>query len=212
MKGLRQSNKGFTLVELCVTMVIISLLASITTFSLISWQHDSIANQEDLNAELIYMAVKNKIAKYKANGVIEEIPWWINYNPKDNVNTDAGDDVAEMESRSGYKYIMCDRDDYENYYIENNMSEVSKSAPIIFDIIKDYVKDKSILKACICIEFDDQGNIMAVFYSDRLDEFSYKYTSKQLKEIYHKDGIRITNLKTKPDVCYDNLVGLYIPK
>ncbi|MBP5597049.1 MAG: prepilin-type N-terminal cleavage/methylation domain-containing protein, partial [Pseudobutyrivibrio sp.] len=38
MKSLKQSNKGFTLVELSVTIVIFTILVSTAVFGLIQWQ------------------------------------------------------------------------------------------------------------------------------------------------------------------------------
>ena len=201
--GFLQSNKGFTLAELCVIMVLISVLASITTFSLIAWQHESLYNKEVLNAEIVYMAMKNKIAIYKANGAIDDLSWWVAYKPEENINEE--DDPLEMEAREGYRYIMCKKSDYDAY-LSGNTANIEKSAPIIYDIISPYIKDKDILRASICVEVDDDGNIIAVFYSDRVGYFSYKTTSQQ-----DPNCIRITNLKNKPDTCYEKLVGLYMP-
>ena len=203
-EGLIQSNKGFTLAELCVIMVLISVLASVTTFSLIAWQHDSVYNKEVLNAEIVYMAMKNKIAIYKANGAIDDLTWWVEYNPEDNIN-EREDDRLEMSKREGYRYIMCKKDDYDAY-LTGNTENIEDSAPIVYDIVSQYIKDKNILRASICVEVDNDGNIIAVFYSDRVGYFSCKTTSQE-----DPNCIRITNLKNKPDTCYEKLVGLYMP-
>ena len=63
IRDLRQSNKGFTLVELCVVLVLFAILASVSTLSLLSWQENSTYQSQEDNAELVYMAARNKIAQ-----------------------------------------------------------------------------------------------------------------------------------------------------
>lgn len=137
MKGLRQSNKGFTLAEICVTFVIVSILASITTFSLISWQHDSQYNKMEQNAELIYMALKNKMTSDKANGI--------------GFDTDIDN-------------LYCNSGDYEKYKNKNSVSDKAKT---LFNYVSNYIYDKTILNAYINIEFDENKEIKSVYYSDR---------------------------------------------
>ncbi len=207
MKGLRQSNKGFTLVELCVVMVIFSVVVSISTFSLIQWQHDYESGKQDSNAELIYMAIKNKIAIYKANDATEELPGF--YDPNNVQEDDIGlddDDPVTMASFKGFDYLSCKKGDYEKYADPATRSQVDQHAKMLFKYVEDYIKDKTVLNASITIEFDSDRNIIAVFYSDRWGYFSYTKTSKQ-----DPNCIRITNLKTKPETRYEKLVGLYMP-
>ena len=71
--SIRQSNKGFTLVEICVVLLLITILATITTLSLINWQEYSINKKMDDNAELIYMAAKNKIAQLKSDNTFDSL-------------------------------------------------------------------------------------------------------------------------------------------
>ena len=139
MEGLRQSNKGFTLVEICVTFVLVSILASITTFSLVAWQHNSQFNKMEQNAELVYMAARNKLAIYNANKVT--------YNNKS---------------------VFCSIEDYKKYVKnESSLKEDCSEAYLLFKLISEYIYDKTILEAYIYIEFDSNCNIKSVYYSNR---------------------------------------------
>ncbi len=210
MKSLKQSNKGFTLVELVVVMVIFSVIISISTFSLLNWQHDYEVSKQDSNAELIYMAIKNKIAIYKANNVAEELPGF--YNPDEINESDIyldDDDPVTMASFKGFDYLSCKKGDYEKYTSSDakDRASVDDHAKMLFKYVEDYIKDKkTILNASITIEFDSDRNVIAVFYSDRWGYFSYTKTSKQ-----DPNCIRITNLKTNASTRYEKIVGLYMP-
>ena len=74
--SLRKSNKGFTLIEICVVIVLISILATITTLSLINWQEYATNKKMEDNAELIYMAAKNKITQLKSDNTLYELKNW----------------------------------------------------------------------------------------------------------------------------------------
>ncbi len=139
MEGLRQSNKGFTLAELCVVMVLISVLATVTTFGLVSWTHDSQYNGAQQKAETIYMAIKNKTAINRANNV-------------------------EFELKN--ECLFCDIDDYKKYQkkMEGNPGEKATS---LFKYISPYIYDKTILNAYIYVFFNDKGDVTEVYYSDR---------------------------------------------
>ncbi len=111
---LRQSNKGFTLVEILVTLVLFSVILSVTTFGIISWQHYSINTEQNENAELVYMAVKNKIAILKSNDSIDEVDGWAPDFDPTNPNL-SGEDRQEMTLIAGGYVMRCNMGDYELY-------------------------------------------------------------------------------------------------
>lgn len=212
MKGLRQSNKGFTLAEICVTMVIISVLASVTTLGLMSWTHDSEFNKQEQNAELIYMAVKNKIAIYKSNNSINEIKGWVDYKASEDINLNAesgSNDSGEVGTTAGYMYLFCNNDEYGKWKNGGkNNPEIFKSrtASYLFDFVASYIYNKTILDAYICIEFDKSGDVLGVYYSDRTKFY------EQTEDIDNPStGISLAELKKNESLRYDKLVGAYRP-
>ena len=65
-------NKGFTLVELIVVLVLLTILISLGISGLLSWQDYSKFKQENTNAETIFYAVQNQFTEYGASGVFDE--------------------------------------------------------------------------------------------------------------------------------------------
>ena len=173
--SLRQSNKGFTLVEICVALIIFAILVSTAAFGLIQWQEYSMMKQQNENAELIYMAAKSKLSSIKANNALDDFLYW----------TDTENVPSSVINYSGKRvyYATCKKGDYAKYNTINSSNENAsltsdeKKAHVLFDLIAESVYDKSILDACITIEYIEDGTIYAVFYSDRCNGFSYSETS-----------------------------------
>lgn len=180
--SLRQSNKGFTLVELCVTLVIFSLIATISTMGLLKWQQYSSNNEMENKAELIYMAVRNSIAKLKANNVLDEIEYW-------------GDNSTQ--GNDGKYYLVCNAGDYKDYK-EGNLSNTKTSAKLLFDLTADYLHDKKMLNYDIVVSYSLDGVVHGVYYSDR-SSLSYKDSAGKINVV-----------SSDSDTLYENVVGAYI--
>ena len=200
---LTQSNKGFTLVEIVVTLVIVSIVVSVVTFGLISWSEFSENNKMDDNAELVYMAAKNKLAILRANNSLDELSGWSRDFSTSPFNDNDEEDTGEAIEISGGTALMCNKSDYE-YYKKKEYNKISDAARVLFDIISPYIYDKSILKACISIEFDTDRNITAVFYSDRYDSFVYDGSALG-------NYARLGGLRRNEEKRYKSVIGLYMP-
>lgn len=198
---LSQSNKGFTLVELCVVMVIFSILASISTMGIMSWHQYSLNNKADENAQLVYMALKNKLTILKANGSIKEVKGLF-----ENDEDDDGNNIAD--SSDGYLYMICQKNDYSAYTKPKPGETVKgKGAKLLLDLIMPYIQDKSILDACIGVVLNQDREIVSVFYCDRCDKFIYgsKVNGSTNKKIYLK------SIKNEEEKQTELVVGIYSP-
>ncbi|MBR5180540.1 MAG: type II secretion system protein [Lachnospiraceae bacterium] len=204
IKSLKQSNKGFTLVEICVVMVIFSILASITTMSLISWQEYSTYTEQEEKASLVYMAARNKIAQLKSNNALEGLEGWgdkCNGNNKLEGITYTNSYItypSGLSPQTTY-YTYCTADDYEKY-LDNTLNDPIKK--LLFDLTVDYVYDKNMLKANISIEYSADGTIHAVYYSDRT---KINYASSGLEEY----NLSASSNRTS-DKLYENIIGAYL--
>ena len=201
---LGQSNKGFTLVEIVVTLVIVSIVLSIATFGIISWAQYSENNKMDDNAELVYMAAKNKIAILRANNTLDELSGWSRDFGTSPFNDNDEEDTGETIQITGGTALMCNKSDYEHYK-KKEYDLISNAAKLLFDIVSPFIYDKKILNACISIEFDQDRNISAVFYSDRFDSFVYD-------EVVVGNSIKLGGLRRNADKRYQNVIGLYMPE
>ena len=193
--SIRQSNKGFTLVEICVVLLLITILATITTLSLISWQEYSINKKMDDNAELIYMAAKNKIAQLKSDNTFEELKNWGNLDTNLSY-TNKYHLIGSNNASEKIYYFLCNKDDYLAYN-KGNLSDVNKK--LMFDLLKDYLHDKKLLKANIAIEYGIDGTIYAVYYSDRT---SFGYGTSNAYNLSSSQA-------ASQDKRYEKVVGLY---
>ena len=202
MKGLRKSNKGFTLVEICVVLVLFSILASVTTLSLISWQEYSKYKSQEDNAELIYMAARNKIAQLKANNALDELSSW-----GEKISGNTVDPSSVIYSHTGtIYYAICKKGDYQNYNSSSDSTNSpDKKASLIFELINNYISDKGILNANIAIEYSQDGTIYAVYFSDST-EMDYQSSGLGTNEKFYMNG----SYKHDSEKLYENVIGAYV--
>ena len=66
-------NKGFTLVEMIVSMAILSILLSLSVFSLVAWQDWSDFKRENEYAQVLFIAAQNQLAEFGADGRLKEM-------------------------------------------------------------------------------------------------------------------------------------------
>ena len=210
-KGLLQSNKGFTLVELCVVIVLLSLLITVTTMGLLTWQEYSLNNKQEENAELVYMAVKNKMAVLMKNNALFEVRGWKSNAANDEEVQLTFDEETLMESETvtalsnGNYYMLCNKADYAKYKDKEYEGMSPNGSKTLLDFIVPYIYDKSILDACIAVEYDPNGNIISVFYSDRCSVFKYESGYSMDSTVY------LTSIKKNTEKRYELMVGMYTP-
>ncbi|MCR4609750.1 MAG: prepilin-type N-terminal cleavage/methylation domain-containing protein [Eubacterium sp.] len=65
-------NKGFTLVELLVVLVLMVILLSLSVVGILSWQDYSQFKKENTSAETIFYAAQNQLTEYNVSGVYDE--------------------------------------------------------------------------------------------------------------------------------------------
>lgn len=71
IKQKKNNNKGFTMVELIVVLVLMLILLSIAIFGGLAWQDWSRFQHEDSVAEEIFFAAQNQLIEYDSSGAME---------------------------------------------------------------------------------------------------------------------------------------------
>ena len=71
LRKIKKNNKGFTMVELIVVLVLMLILLSIAIFGGLAWQDWSRFQHEDSVAEEIFFAAQNQLIEYDSSGAME---------------------------------------------------------------------------------------------------------------------------------------------
>lgn len=154
---IRKNNHGFTLVEMIVVMVILSVLLSFGAGALINYQKYAAYKRNNEYAETIFAASQSALTHYKATGQLKELEASMAQSRKVGAAI-AGSAERDYTGRLYYLDISVGED------LENN---------VLYQLIGNYVYDISILrKAAIRLEFDPvDGTVYSVCYSDRAEKF-----------------------------------------
>lgn len=205
-----RSNRGFTLVEMIVTMMLLSILLTISVMGLMAWQDWSDFNQANEYAETMFLAAQNQLSEYNANGTLEDFAKQTkNFSPAevklDSIYYEEGqaysdDSVWVTVNKGTLVSVRANKGDYSLYVAGKNTT--SPTAPIVYQLLEGYLYDTSILNDAICVEFSlEDGQVFSVLYSaksnsDEQEVFVYDNENTSLRgtvniatryESYRKD-------------------------
>lgn len=211
-----RSNRGFTLVEMIVTMMLLSILLTISVMGLMAWQDWSDFNQANEYAETMFLAAQNQLSEYNANGTLEDFAKQTkNFSPAevklDSIYYEEGqaysdDSVWVTVNKGTLVSVRANKGDYSLYAAGKDTT--SPTAPIVYQLLQGYLYDTSILNDAICVEFSlEDGQVFSVLYSaksngDEVEIFEYDNDN---------DSIRgSVNIATRYDSYRkDRMIGYY---
>lgn len=183
-----RSNRGFTLVEMIVTMMLLSILLTISVMGLMAWQDWSDFNQANEYAETMFLAAQNQLSEYNANGTLEDFAKQTKkYSPAkvklDSIYYEEGkayteDSVWVTKDKGTLVSVCANKGDYSLYAA--GKTTTSPTAPIVYQLLESYLYDTSILNDAICVEFSlEDGQVFSVLYCGKAnddDEESFVYS------------------------------------
>lgn len=211
-----RSNRGFTLVEMIVTMMLLSILLTISVMGLMAWQDWSDFNQANEYAETMFLAAQNQLSEYNANGTLEDFAKQTkNFSPAevklDSIYYEEGqaysdDSVWVTVNKGTLVSVRANKGDYSLYAAGKNTT--SPTAPIVYQLLQGYLYDTSILNDAICVEFSlEDGQVFSVLYSaksngDEVEIFEYDNDNDSLRGS--------VNIATRYDSYRkDRMIGYY---
>lgn len=148
---------GFTLVELVVTLVILSILFAIAVPSLLGYIHLSQFRKNESYAKTMYLSAESELTYLRTGGEWESFCSKVKKEGALNQSFDESDE--DRKKLVGRIYgIRLDAGEYAE-------GELSGDGVLVGALLSQDTYDKSVLNAAICIEIDvESGQVYSVFY------------------------------------------------
>lgn len=153
----RCGKGGFTLVELVVTLVILSILFAIAVPSLLGYIHLSQFRKNESYAKTMYLSAESELTYLRTGGEWESFCSKVKKEGVLNQSFDESDE--DWKKLVGRIYgIRLDAGEYAE-------GELSGDGALVGALLSQDTYDKSVLNAAICIEIDvESGQVYSVFY------------------------------------------------
>ena len=150
-------KSGFTLVELVVTLVILSILFAIAVPSLLGYIHLSQFRKNESYAKTMYLSAESELTYLRTGGEWESFCSKVKKEGVLNPSFDESDE--DRKDLVGRIYgIRLDAGEYAE-------GELSGDGALVGALLSQDTYDKSVLNAAICIEIDvESGQVYSVFY------------------------------------------------
>lgn len=210
MPIMKNNDKGFTLVELVVSFVIILILASLSIVGVLAYQDFADFKRQNSFAQTLFASAQQTITAYSVRGEMDEL-LAVSDTPLmlDTVITPSGVTAEQAKTGASAKEdtIYClvgSKEAYEKYlkgeYRDKKDME-SRKYQVLYDIFNDYVMDQSVLCAAVALEYNPKsGLVYGVLYSDKDGSFTYTATNK--------NG-RVNICDRRDDYRSEYLIGYY---
>lgn len=111
----KNQNKGFTLIEMIVTITVLSIVLGLTVSGMISWQDWANFKKENEYAQTLFVAAQNQLAEYSADGRLKELQesfaeseedYVVGTNYYSKVGTNLTDNIASLIGEDGNGYDL----------------------------------------------------------------------------------------------------------
>lgn len=154
----RHGKKGFTITELAVVLVILSIIAAIAVPFAMKYIKLAEFRENESNAKTIYLAAESAMTWYRASGEWKEFSKEVIRKGKRN---DTFDKAGKDKLNDRIYAITLDSQD-------------AGSGELVTKLLKDHSYDKEFLDASITIEIDiETGQVYSSFYATRCAGLSY---------------------------------------
>lgn len=184
-----KKNAGFTLAEMLVTFVIMLILASISVAGILAYQDYADFKRQNSYAQTLFVAAQSRLTDYSVRGQMDRLSGAAE-NVLDLNQLITPEGIAAKQSKggasakkSGLYYLTGTKETYVKYLegeYKGKNDAVSRGYQALYDIFDEYLFDKTVLKASICLEFNPkEGQVYSVLYSDKKTAFTYEGESKE---------------------------------
>ena len=198
----KTSKKGFTLTELIVVLVIMSVIAAIAIPFFTNYWKNAEFRKNEQNAKTIYLAAESKLTYYRSSGQWESFKKQIKKQAeKDQTKSAQNRQVEEAVFPSDAENAVQLNGRIYTLRLDKAAEETDQEDNLLLQLIDDYVYDKEMLDASVAVEIDiESGEVYAAFYDSKCKGLTY--------ESEDKDGY-LTMQKRDYDSRKKRLLGYY---
>ena len=195
------NSKGFTLVEMAVTLTIVGLLLAITFVGLHAWMRHSEFKKCNEYAHTLYTSASLELSSLDLASDLDRFTERVKASGTPlqttaQLGTGAPDDIYE----DGRMYaVTANAGEYERYHTGVT---VSAQASLVYELIDAYSYDKGVCNHTITIEYDTTSqSVYAVFISTKAESFVYSDDHGGDYEAYDESGV--VSLNAAADYALD---------
>ena len=171
--AIRKNGKGFTLVEMIVVLVVLSILAASGVGTALAYVRRSAFDQNEKNAATVYQTVQSSLQQLEKSGKISE---WVEkkliaHGKKYPASTTNEASNADLEaSFSTTKYDQFNTEEHPakandsvhmRYVLRYYKKSTADESNDLKNLIKAYYSDEVIFQGSISVEFDVEKGIDA---------------------------------------------------
>lgn len=172
-KTKKRNSRGFTMVELMVTLAVMGILLAITFVGLNAWIRNSEFKKCNEYAHTIYTAASLELSSLELASDLDRFTAQVQTSgtylqDAKNLGNSAPEDVFE----AGRMYALTAKAGEYRQYCDGTLA--SAQANLVYDLIDNYSYDKEVCDYTITIEYDSiSETIYAVYVSSWAKEFVY---------------------------------------
>ena len=195
------NSRGFTLVEMAVTLTIVSLLLAVTFVGLRAWMRNSEFKKCNEYAHTLYTSASLELSSLELASDLDRFTERVKASGTPLQTTaQLGTGAPEDVYGDGRMYaISANAGEYAQY---NSGVIVSAQASLVYELIDAYSYDKGVCNHTITMEYDTVSqSVYAVFISTKAESFVYSDEHGGDYEAYDESGV--VSLNAAADYAQD---------
>ena len=195
------NSRGFTLVEMAVTLTIVSLLLAVTFVGLRAWMRNSEFKKCNEYAHTLYTSASLELSSLELASDLDRFTERVKASGTPLQTTaQLGTGAPEDVYGDGRMYaISASAGEYAQY---NKGVAVSAQAALVYELIDAYSYDKGVCSHTITMEYDTVSqSVYAVFISTKAESFVYSDEHGGDYEAYDESGV--VSLNAAADYAQD---------